>query len=98
MLNEFGKFPIFEDNWEPSDFNVTKAFILGENNFLKTSVISQNHGISIFMEMEPFNYFFNESSILELLRDDLKLSNNISSEISLNFRDYKDQVYEVSYL
>ena len=71
MLDAYGKFPIFEDNWKSSDFNIIKAHTSSDNSLLQTSVKSKNLVITyIQMKIKELDEDLSDSFILELLRDE----------------------------
>ena len=71
LLDKFGKFPIFEDNWKPSDFNLTEAFISETEHLL--TFVSYPDQIYIFFS-QP-NYIKKET-IRDLLKFDFNYTRN----------------------
>ena len=66
MLSEFGKFPAFEENWKPSDFNKTKFLILvKEQESEKIYIFTPN----MIKDMLHFELHLSRDLITEILED-----------------------------
>ena len=66
MLSEFGKFPAFEENWKPSDFNKTKVLILIKE---PGSVHNRTFKSNMIEDMLHFELHLSRNLIIEILDD-----------------------------
>ena len=66
MLSEFGKFPAFEENWKPSDFNKTKVLIFIEEARNDNNIIFTPNTIK---DMLHFELRLSRDLITEILED-----------------------------
>ena len=65
MLSEFGKFPAFEENWKPSDFDITKVQI-----FIKEADSVHNvFDSKTIKHMLHFELRLSQDLITEILED-----------------------------
>ena len=65
MLSEFGKFPAFEENWKPSDFNETKVLIHYKEYDDGYSIFTSN----MIKDMLHFELFLSQDLMTEILED-----------------------------
>ena len=94
LLYEFGKLPMFEENWKPTDFNVTKALILEYKDLLDIEVKSENSTVIVIGIHYPiYEQFDVKETIRNVLNVDFYLSNDLTSEISSDFIDFQHYTY-----
>ena len=94
LLYRYGKFPLFEENWKPSDFNVIKALKLGLEGLLDFDVKSGNSTYILYKLLNANKTDNNaDESIRNVLNVDFDLSKDLISEISSDYKDYKQLKY-----
>ena len=80
-LEQFGKLPIFEENWNPSDFNVTAAFINEHEHLLKFQRLFESDDF-VYMELPtPTPWIILPITIQNALKVDFRVSTVVLSEI-----------------
>ena len=83
MLSEFGKFPVLEENWKPSDFNKTKAL-----NFIKEPELTEKLMVTSnsIEHMLHFELRLSRDLITEILEDYKQFTDSYKIEYSNKFR------------
>ena len=91
-MSAFGKFPAFEKNWKPSDFNFVKALMSGNNFNLKLSRDS-NDLYSIILKLNDRKIYHSES-IRDLLHFDFCLSEDLIEQVLNDNKVLKNKSFD----
>ena len=83
MLSEFGKFPAFEENWKPSDFNETKALI-----FIKEAESVKNYIVWPIKPESTDFLIFTSNRIKDMLHFELHLSRGLITDILEDYEQF----------
>ena len=82
MLSEFGKFPAFEENWKPSDFDITKVQI-----FIKEADSVHNvFDSKTIKHMLHFELRLSQDLITEILEDYKQFTDSNKIEYTYSFK------------
>lgn len=83
MLSKFGKFPALEENWHPSDFNLTKALLSQKELYFD---IKQCYKQVCFDVDIPDTY--SPEAVREMLHFALGLSDDVTKLIVDDYKDF----------